>query len=303
MEGYLHWLTELESPASADRPEPDLTVTAIPDGVGLLVPLLQRFAARFGDPVHVTERRVAVVVTAALPEALATYRGEADAADPLARALPAHIAAARSTAEVVLVQTLPFLVHGPNAVNEAVSSANAGIEEVAWSTDARCVPVHHAASFDVLVAAEAFERIAEALRTLGRHDRLAYLWNRVVDLAAVHWQALAPVLAPGPKVVITDLDGVLWPGALAEDGVEGAFGAAGPVGRLSHALWQNTLRLRQRNGVLVGAASKNEATDAMRALDALTPALAVAGLWAAPEIDKAVTLKQILTHFDGIAAA
>jgi len=303
MEGYLRWLTELETPTSADRAEPGLTVTTLPDGAGLLVPLLQRFAARFGDPMHVNERRVAVVVTAALPEVPAVYRGEADAADSLARALPEHIAAARSTAEVALVQTLPFLVHGPSAVNEAVGAANARIEAVAWSTDARCVAVHHAASFDVLVATEAFDRIAEALRTLGRHDRLAYLWNRIVDLAAVHWQALAPVLAPGPKVVITDLDGVLWPGTLAEDGVEGAFGAGGPVGRLSHALWQNALRLRQRNGALVGAVSKNEATAAMRAVDALTPNLAVAGLWAAPEIDKAVTVKQILTHFDGIEAA
>src|SRR2546423_10255356 len=99
MEGYLRWLTELESPASTDRPEPDLTVTAIPDGVGLLVPLLQRFAARFGDPIHVTERRVAVVVTAALPEALPTYRAEADAADPLALALSPHTAPSHYTAQ------------------------------------------------------------------------------------------------------------------------------------------------------------------------------------------------------------
>src|SRR5439155_21451840 len=210
----------------------------------------------------------------ALPQASAVYRAEDDAADALARALREHVATARSTAEIVLLQTLPFLVHGPAAVNEAVSSANTCITEVAWSTDARCVPIHHAASFDVLVAAEAFEPVAEALRALGRHDRLAYLWNRVVDLAAVHWQALAPVLAPGPKVVITDLDGILWPGTLAEEGVEGAFGAAGPVGRLSHALWQNALRLRQRSGVLVGAVSKNKATAAMCALDALTPNLA-----------------------------
>src|SRR5438874_4048639 len=107
MEGYLRWLTDLESPASADRTEPGLAVTTIPDGAGLLVPLLQRFAARFGDPVHVNERRVAVVVTAALPQASAVYRAEDDAADALARALREHIATARSTAEVVLLQTLP----------------------------------------------------------------------------------------------------------------------------------------------------------------------------------------------------
>ncbi len=304
MEGYLRWLTDLESPTAEGRTELGLAVSTLPEqAAGALVPLLQRFAARFGDPEHVTERHAAVVVTAALPEAPAVYRGEASAVDDLARALLERIVAARSTADVVLVQTLPSLVHGPANVNEAVSLANTRIAGTARSTSARCVPVHQVASFDVLVAAEAFDRVAEALRALGRHDRLAYLWNRIVDLAAVHWQALAPVLAPGPKVVITDLDGVLWPGTLAEDGVDGAFGVAGPVGGLSHALWQHALRLRQRNGVLVGAVSKNEATDAMHALDALTPGLAVAGLWAAPEIDKAVTVKQILTHFDGIAVA
>ncbi len=304
MEGYLRWLTDLESPTAEGRTELGLAISTLPDQTaGALVPLLQRFAARFGDPEHVTEQHAAVVVTAALPEALAVYHAKASAADDLARALPERIVAARSTADVVLVQTLPFLVHGPANVNEALSLANTRITDMARSTSARCVPVHQVASFDVLVAAEAFDRVAEALRALGRHDRLAYLWNRVVDLATAHWQALAPVLAPGPKVVITDLDGVLWPGTLAEDGVDGAFGAAGPVGRLSHALWQHALRLRQRNGVLVGAVSKNEATDVMHALDALNPALAVAGLWAAPEIDKAVTVKQILTHFDGIAAA
>lgn len=56
MDGYLHWLTELESPTSADRTEPGLAVDTVPSGTApALVSLLQRFAARFGDPVLVRE--------------------------------------------------------------------------------------------------------------------------------------------------------------------------------------------------------------------------------------------------------
>ena len=304
MDGYLRWLTELESPTSAERIEPGLAVTTFPEGAaGVLARLLQRFAARFGDPVHVRETRVAVVVTAAVEEALAVYRTETDAATRLTDSLARLVVDAGSQADVVVVQTLPALVHGPTEVNETICTMNARIAAMVGSTDARCVALDRVASLDVLVATEAFAQIAEALRGLGRHDRLAYLWNRVVDLAAAHWQTLAPTLAPGPKVIITDLDGVLWPGTLAEEGMDGAFGAGGPVGRLSHALWQHALRLRQRNGVLVGAVSKNDAAAAMRALDSLTPPLAVAGLWASPDIDKAVALKQVLNHFDGIAVA
>ncbi|MGQ0776165.1 MAG: SUMF1/EgtB/PvdO family nonheme iron enzyme [Pseudonocardiales bacterium] len=307
MEGYLRWLAELESPALADPAGlvPALRVNAIPSEavVGSLVPVVRRLAAQFGDPVHVADTQVAVVVSTATPAAIEIYRGTSGSVRHTADVVGELIREAAGAADIVLVQTMPYVVNGPVGLNEAVTEANAAITATARSTSARCVAVHQVASLDVLVACEDFSAVAEALRALGRYDRAAYLWNRIVDLAQVHWRALAPLLSPDPKIIITDLDGVLWPGTLAEDGFESALVAAGPVGQLSHVLWRDALQSRQRNGVLVGAVSKNEAGQAMRALDALTPKLVVAGLWATPEIDKAITLRQILTHFDGIAPA
>ena len=304
MTGYLTWLTDLERPGgvTAEPSEPPLPVDVVPLGTaGVLVPLLQRFAARLGDRERVTSTRVAIVAPAALPGAIDLYAGVPDAGGQLAEAVAVKIRERVDTAEVVLVQTLPYLTAGPAAVGEAVTTANPAITEAARSASAILVPVHQVASLDVLVAAETFDQAADAFAAVGRHDRIAYLWNRVVDLARLHWQVLAPRLAPAPKVVLTDLDGVMWPGTLAEDGVDSATRAAGPVGRLSHALWRDTLRRRQRDGALVVAVSRNDAGTAKQALDTHTPDLVLAGLWAAPDLDKAAAVRQVLTHLDGIA--
>ena len=175
MEGYLRWLTELESPASPRTGwTPDLAVDRHSlTAAGLLVPLLQRFAARFGDPStrHRATRRRRRHGRAYLKRS-AIYRGEADAADPWSGAARSTSPRRARAAEVVLVQTLPFLVHGAQAVNDAVELANAGDRSASPGPPTRgASPVHQVASFDVLVAAEAFERVAEALRALGRHDR------------------------------------------------------------------------------------------------------------------------------------
>jgi predicted enzyme involved in methoxymalonyl-ACP biosynthesis len=45
-----------------------------------------------------------------------------------------------------------------------------------------------------------------------------------------------PRLAAAPKVFLTDLDGVLWPGTVAEDGLPDAYAAGGVVGQLSKVL-------------------------------------------------------------------
>lgn len=305
MAGYRSWLAELECPSSSnvDMPPSPLRIDLHPAQAraGVLVPLVQRLADRFGDPKHLAEMAVTVVVSAALPGAVDVYRGGAQGAEHLAEAVSQLVREAHGRSEVVLVQTLPYVEAGPASPNETITVANTAIESAVRASSVRCVPVHQVASLDVLVACEDFPAAAQALSALGRQDRAVYLWNRIVDLAWSHWQVLAPLLTPGPKLLITDLDGVVWPGTLAEDGVEGALDDAGPLGRLSHAAWREALRQRQRSGVLVGAVSKNEAGQAMRALDRLTPSLAVAGLWAAPNIDKAVALKQVLAHFDGIA--
>lgn len=305
MTGYLTWLADLEGPrgVTAEASEPPLPVDVVPPGTaGVLVPLLQRFAGRLGDRERVTSTRVAIVAPAALPAVVGLYTGVPDAGGQLAEAVVAKVRERVDAAEIVLVQTLPYLPVGPAAVGEAVTTANTAITNAARSASAILVPVHQVASLDVLVAAETFDQAADAFAAVGRHDRIAYLWNRVVDLARLHWQALAPRLAPAPKVVLTDLDGVMWPGTLAEDGVDSADMAAGPVGRLSHALWRDTLRRRQRAGALVVAVSRNDASEAQQALDTHTPDLDWAGLWAAPDLDKAAAVGQVLTHLDGIAS-
>lgn len=304
MTGYLAWLAELERPGvlTAELPEPPLPVNVVPAGTaGALASVLQRLAARLGDREQVASTRVAIVAPAAFPAAVGLYTGVPEAGDHLTEAVVSMLRERVDNAEVVLAQTLPYLPAGPAAVGEAVTTINTAITEAALSASAIPVPVHQVASLDALVAAETFDQAADALAAMGRHDRIAYLWNRVVDLARLHWQALAPRLAPAPKVVLTDLDGVMWPGTLAEDGVDSADRAAGPVGRLSHVLWRDTLCRRQRDGALVVAVSRNDASDAKRALDTHTPDLALAGLWAAPDLDKVEAVKQVLTHLDGIA--
>jgi len=59
------------------------------------------------------------------------------------------------------------------------------------------------------------------------------------------------------KVLITDLDNVMWSGVIGEDGVAGI--ACGPDGRgFKHFLYQSLLSKLQRSGVLLAAVSRND---------------------------------------------
>ena len=59
------------------------------------------------------------------------------------------------------------------------------------------------------------------------------------------------------KVLITDLDNVMWSGVIGEDGVNGI--ACGPDGRgFKHFLYQSLLSKLQRSGVLLAAVSRND---------------------------------------------
>jgi FkbH-like protein len=59
------------------------------------------------------------------------------------------------------------------------------------------------------------------------------------------------------KVLVTDLDNVLWAGVIGEDGVDGiACGAEGKGYR--HFLYQTLLRKLKRDGVLLAAVSRND---------------------------------------------
>jgi len=78
--------------------------------------------------------------------------------------------------------------------------------------------------------------------------------GRVAD-AAVE-AALTPRLEP-KKVLVTDLDNVVWGGVLAEDGLDGI--ACEPAGRgARHFVYQGVLRRLQREGTLLAAVSRND---------------------------------------------
>ena len=64
-----------------------------------------------------------------------------------------------------------------------------------------------------------------------------------------------PIPAPG-KVLVTDLDNVMWHGVIGE---EGADIACAPHGRgYPHFIYQNLLRALQRRGVILAAVSRND---------------------------------------------
>lgn len=64
------------------------------------------------------------------------------------------------------------------------------------------------------------------------------------------------------KVLVTDLDNVLWAGIVGEDGPEGIL--AGPEGGgYPHYIYQNYLRKLKERGVLLAAVSRNDETIAL----------------------------------------
>ncbi len=72
--------------------------------------------------------------------------------------------------------------------------------------------------------------------------------------------AAVDLLLPAPegaaKVLVTDLDNVLWSGVVAEDGLDGIAG--GPEGRgYRHFVYQTLLARLRREGVLLAAVSRN----------------------------------------------
>ena len=75
--------------------------------------------------------------------------------------------------------------------------------------------------------------------------------DSVVDLALT-------IRADSKKVLVTDLDNVLWSGGIAEDGIDGV--SFEPVGRgFPHFVYQGFLRRLRSEGVLIAAVSRNDA--------------------------------------------
>jgi FkbH-like protein len=81
--------------------------------------------------------------------------------------------------------------------------------------------------------------------------RLGEVAERVVD------RALGPSTEPA-KVLITDLDNVLWAGVIGEDGIDGIRYTPEGVG-FRHFLYQTVLAKLRREGTLLAAVSRNDA--------------------------------------------
>jgi FkbH-like protein len=298
-DGYLDWLASLETFTGgvANRHSLlDLEVLPAATRIGALTDAVGRLSARL-TPAGTPARHIAVVVAAACGSAARVYAGDIDAAHELITEVTDLVTKATEAGKTVLVQTLPY---GPDFGAPAVELGNRLLADVV-APPTELVPVHRFAPLDALIAAEDFTTVSAALNAMGRRDRAVYLWNLIVDLAWAHWNVLARTIIDAPKAILADLDGVLWPGTIAEDGISGALGAGGPLGQLAHEAWRTYLRTLQDRGVLVAAITKNDARAAQAALDQLQPPLQIAGMWASPDIDKSVAAVAALEFFDGIA--
>ncbi|MGH9651554.1 MAG: HAD-IIIC family phosphatase, partial [Terriglobales bacterium] len=88
------------------------------------------------------------------------------------------------------------------------------------------------------------------------------------SLGGVAEQVVARALSAKPeacKVLITDLDNVLWAGGIAEDGLEGIAFAPEGLG-YRHFLYQSYLLRLKAQGVLLAAVSRNDRQDALAPL-------------------------------------
>ncbi|MFJ8957420.1 SUMF1/EgtB/PvdO family nonheme iron enzyme [Streptomyces sp. NPDC102381] len=290
---YLSWLTILESPRkSTALPNHELAIQYLPEPVALptLQHLLGALAARCAPAERLPHLRSSILVTGALPEARPVYAGDAAATVKLIET----VKASANEHPDILIQTLPYC--GTSGIDTVLEQANAQIVAAAGE---HVVPVHRVAPWDALVAAEDFPATAKALHTLGRETRAAALWTRVVDLAWAHWRVIAAAQLPGPKAIVTDLDGVIWPGTLAEDGIEDVAQGSS-LAAASHQIWRNVLGSHSQSGVLVAGLSKNDLETATAAVAVHAADVGLSRIWADRHIDKAGTYSEILTHFSGV---
>lgn len=295
MKAYLDWLAALETgPSSAGTGD---VATYLPETVALpaltaaLGEIVERLAPAGQRPLSPTR----VLVSAGLPEARAVYEGDAAGIEALLEAILLIV----RTEPALLVQTLPFC--GDERIDSVVEKANTRIRTLANDeAPIRAVCVHRVASLDALAACTGLASTIRALAALGRDARACSLWTQIVDIAWLHWNAVSAAVLPGPKAIVSDLDGVLWPGTLVEDG-SGILETGGPLTALAHTVWRSVLADRRATGTLLAGLSKNNGAEARTAVDEHAATVGFAGLWAEPDIDKAARLGTVLEFFDGIA--
>ncbi|MBL4615248.1 MAG: HAD-IIIC family phosphatase [Magnetovibrio sp.] len=89
------------------------------------------------------------------------------------------------------------------------------------------------------------------------------------DVAKVVWSMSVEDRKENFKVLVTDLDGVLWSGMIAEDGLSGI--ECEPEGRgYSHFLYQGLLRKLKASGIVLAAVSRNDLDVALSPFKAST---------------------------------
>jgi len=192
----------------------------------------RRLGARGGDPVELLEASRSAL--ARLEKRLATIAGTL----PVAISLP----------------SLPPLPLSPvpgwqaSALELGLSTSLARFAEGLAQAGARVVSAQRLAQLSPM-----------ADRADLQSDLLAafpYTRSHASELASLLAQILVPPLPL--KGLITDLDGTLWSGILGEDGVAGvAWDLDHHAQR--HGLYQQLLRNLADNGVLIAAATKNDA--------------------------------------------
>lgn len=295
---YLAWLAALEHDQNVQPGPTPLQISFRPDDTSFsaLVSLINRIALRFFPTPALESIRADIIATGAFPEAAPIFAAQTTAIAPLLE----RITREAEGGKLIFMQTLPHV--GDQTIDLAVDQANlALIRHARQHEHIHVVPIHRVATLDVMLAAESFYAVREALEALGRTSRANYIWNRVLDLAWQHWHSIAAASLPTPKAVVTDLDGVVWDGILREDGLDAVRTGGSALVKVAHSVWRDVLCRRSQGGVLLAALSRNEKQAAIDALDGVQAPASFAGVWADSNIDKAAEFGAILQFFDGIA--
>ncbi|MGE0278491.1 MAG: HAD-IIIC family phosphatase [Alphaproteobacteria bacterium] len=162
---------------------------------------------------------------------------------------------AEQFAGLVKARSGAVLLYLPAPIPPVFHDAQQGTAFENWLTQlvaslgARCLPADYFAAGNYL---------ATGCPIAG--EKLSQAAEKIIDGA---------VAKPGHplKLLITDLDNVLWSGIVAEDGFEGiAYGAEGKGYR--HYIYQSFLRQLKSEGVILAAVSRNDVRDAGAPLQA-----------------------------------
>jgi FkbH-like protein len=274
-----------------------------------------------GDPDFVAERRFDAVIVGAARARGALFEGRLDDFMAETRRLLTALRA-RSHAPILIdnlpeptVQPLGLAERGAGGHRNRIRAANLALADLAEEfADVHVVDVAHTLAREGAAALVddgllSFSHLgspgwllqrpesekAAVHNLIPEPDSLAALVGgdparRERIVARAHIDALTSVLAiDAKKLVVVDLDGVLWPGVLAETGAPFAWtpeisGLASHIG--VYVGLHEALKTLKRRGVLLAAASKNDEN-------------VVRALWRFPDNyprDRLLTLDDFITH-------